>query len=196
VVGRGTAVILALAWGVLGCGSENKEPVEPPTGPFAVSDYFSPTDRQQDALDPTTFRIDQNKNCKERPAGARGACYRITQTSEFIGHAILFWRPTESPGEGLPLPQNLTRISFQVAFEPGSRLIFFYAGASYANESARDDFQLSIGLEPNAEWQRGEMLFTRGVPTSVIHAFGFDFITPGGGENIPATLYLDDLVYE
>jgi hypothetical protein len=60
-----------------GTGTEGVE-IGPLQGRFYVSDEFSPSGHMGDGQNPGFITADINENCKERPPGAGGACYRYT----------------------------------------------------------------------------------------------------------------------
>jgi hypothetical protein len=199
-------VALLVGLGVWGCGeSSEAQAPKPPAGPFAVSDYFTPSVEFADPADPKALTIEKGIGCKERPAGARGACYRVTYRS--APHGVALWQyPAGNAGEkpGLPFPPNLTRIRFQVAigstWESVGSLTFgigeFYQPFDLPYGDTLIDATLVEDLSET--WQYVEMpVPSDDYPASLVQALGFDFaVAETKPDGIANTFYLDDIVYE
>jgi hypothetical protein len=133
------ATLLAAA-----CAPKAAPQKPPPTGPFAVSEYFAPSGAMGDGATAGNLVIQTSSGCKDRPAGARGYCYSfqyvamnpyttpITKSSGDCRWAGLFFQyPDNNWGEqpGLPVPAGkLTKLTFQIAVGAGSELMTFQMG--------------------------------------------------------------------
>ncbi len=185
-------VCLALV-GAVGCGSSDAASAKaPPSGSFAVSDYFVPAAVLQGAPGHVITHI--NDGCMTRPAAALGDCYRFDFQEASLG--ALWQYPAGNFGDapGLALPSGLTKVSFWAAVTGGEvAMPSFEFGAGYPvpDVAYPDTFAVTNDVKLSAEWQYFEVALPQPAPTSLVMAFKFDsYVTSG------ERFYLDDLVYE
>lgn len=174
---------------------------EPPTGPFAVSDYFSPS---VDLGDADFVTMTAGSQCKTRPVGARGQCYRFDLDRGPQGWAGAFWLyPSANQGEqpGLSIPSaGVTRVTFKAALDVGESRASFFVGCVGG-----------LGVAPNGdatcrntdamlttEWQTFEIEldpFGLEPVARLVGGFGWalNFEEPSATSKV---LYVDDLVFE
>jgi hypothetical protein len=139
---RGIALCASLF--AVACAPKAAPQKAPPTGPFAISEYFAPSGAMGDGATQGNLVIETSSGCKDRPAGARGYCYRfqyvannpyttpITKSTGVCNWAGLFFQhPDNNWGElsGLPVPAGkLSKLTFQVAVGAGTELMTFQMG--------------------------------------------------------------------
>lgn len=190
----------------------------PLDGPFAVSDFFSPSGDMGDGAVAGPLTTDINENCKERPAGARGDCYRFTYVPSTQLWAGVYWQyPSNNWGTqaGWPLGQRVTdmgtlpvftSVKFQVASnvaadDLGNALqAQFIVGGINGGFQHSDAFKFSVfRTDVSTSWQQITIDIS-GIPfESVIGAFCW--VTSYPMNTDPATaaphvVYLDDIVWE
>jgi hypothetical protein len=76
-----TAILCALALSMVACGppdEASRAVAGPVVGPFVVSNFFVPSGLMGEGSIPDQLTVDINTNCRPRPAGAQGDCYRFT----------------------------------------------------------------------------------------------------------------------
>jgi hypothetical protein len=209
------APALALALGALACSSEEDEKPKTPQGPFAVSDYFSPTggamgDAENGLVTPNPVP------CKTRPPEAQGSCYVFEYTAGAELWAGLYWQyPTNNWGEspGLAVPGNkLSKVTFQAAVQEGTEEMIFVIGGIGVDRPAEAE------MFPNTDQMKGEETFTvttdwqafeialpkqavDGVTpiTELLGAFAWFAAYPTNTDYTtasPKTVFIDDLAYE
>ena len=217
--------VLALSVPVLftACGPKTGTPLEPPSGPFTVSDYFAASGDMADGdgksapgMITTSQFIGTACGDKTRPTGARGDCFKfdyVPGPNLFAG--VYFQYPANNWGgmAGLPVHSDkFTKVSFQFAVSANNQttLRFAAGGIGYPMHSQADldmgytfsDQFISQDLPSNSttDWQP----FTLNVPqgmsiTNIIGAFAWYASYPMGADFTtlpPTTVYIDDLVYE
>jgi len=213
--------LLALA--AIGCGPEAGKPKGPPEGPFAVSDYFAASGAMGDGSTPPRLTINEGKECKARPTGARGNCFAFfydpsipTSMEPAVPSVLwsgLYWQyPPNNWGEepGLKLPAGLTKVSFQAAVADGkNEMVQFAAGgigipadATLTDYPNDDVFRAPLGVNLNGEWAKLEIMLPQDPNQPInelIGAFTWSLNYPMDTDPTlvePKTLYIDDLFYE
>jgi hypothetical protein len=187
--------------------------------PFAVSQFFSPSGHMGDGAVPGPLTLDINENCKERPAGARGDCYRFTYVPSTQLWAGVYWQyPSNNWGtqHGWPLAQRadgmggtlpvFSSVKFKAASNvapdaTGSALsVQFIAGGINGGFTFSDEFKFSIfKTDISTEW-KDYSIDISGVPFSTVIG-AFCWVTNYPMNTDPSTapthvLYLDDIVWE
>jgi hypothetical protein len=212
------AIVPLLAVLLSACGPEAGKPKGPPEGPFAVSEYFAASGAMGDGATEGNLVTSENKNCKERPAGARGNCYAFDYTPNSILWAGVYWQyPANNWGAdpGLPLPEGLTKISFQAAVleapAGGERMKFAIGGIGVpplpvdATDFPNDDqFKYEEFKYITTDWQAFEFMLPPPIDpnlpiASLIGAFAWYANYPEGADFTtlaPKTIYIDDIYYE
>jgi hypothetical protein len=208
------AALLAIA--AMGCSPEAGKPKGPPEGPFAVSDYFAASGAMGDGAYPPRLTINENKECKERPAGARGNCFSFFYDPKLMTTdpsnspstlwSGLYWQyPVNNWGEkpGLKMPAGLTKVTFQAAVGEGeSEMVDFAAGGvGYVDPNAPppeeppagpdyphdDTFKAPLRVGLNGTWTKLEITLPAGAAIDeLIGAFTWSLNYPMGAD--PATL--------
>jgi hypothetical protein len=123
----------------------------PLTSTFAVSDYFTPSGFMGDGKYFGNLVGSTNQNCKQRPPGARGNCYRFTYYPNQVdtdAWAGVFWVfPANSWGStyGHAIDMTkFTRVSFYAAID---------APTPYTVDGAPQPFNgLVGGIDPGAQF--------------------------------------------
>jgi hypothetical protein len=192
------------------------------TGPldasFAVSTFFSPSGYMGDGAVPGPLTADINENCKERPPGARGDCYRFTYVPSTMLWAGVYWQyPSNNWGTqaGWPLAQRadeggtlpiFTTVKFQAASNleldaTGNALqVLFIVGGISGGFMYSDDFVFhTFKTDVSTTWHQYSIDIS-GNPFSTVIG-GFCWVTNYPMFTDPATapvhvLYLDDIVWE
>jgi hypothetical protein len=175
--------------------------------PFVVSDYFSPVTLVGDAATPGRLEVHVNDQCKPRPPGARGDCYRFDYRPGDIGWVGVYWtNPNDGPQLiGRPFsPGNIRAVSWSAATEQAPQTLMFYVGGLGGDKTTPpsphvDQIDTSALKTVTQDFQHFEMPFSPIDPsmpvTTLIGAFGWTL-----GLDNPAgsvyTVYIDDLVYE
>ncbi len=209
-------LVSVLGLGLLACSPEAGKPKGPPEGTFVVSEYFAPSGAMGDGETPENLVIAENDNCKARPEGARGSCYKFDYTAGPTLWAGVYWQhPANNWGQdpGLPVHgEKLTKVTFQAAVAEGMESIKFVLGGIgvprlpeeaevYPNNDQMMSMQL---LNVTTEYQKFEIAVpldptTEQPITTLLGAFawyanyapGTDYTTA-----TPKTIYIDDLAYE
>jgi hypothetical protein len=205
-----------------GCGPSSPLAHLGHTGPldtsFAVSEFFSPSGFMGDGAVPGPLTADISENCKERPPGARGDCYRFTYVPSSQLWAGVYWQyPSNNWGTqaGWPLAQHqvdgmtlpvFTKVKFQAAsnVEPdaaGNGLpVQFIVGGINGGFRYSDDFKFStFKTDVSTEWKQYEIDIS-GIPFKTVIG-GFCWVTNYPMNTDPSSapvhvLYLDDVVWE
>lgn len=177
---------------------------------FAVSDHFTPSSMLGDAS-VGHVATSVNKQCRERPPGAEGDCYRFDYkmgASLWAGVRWVF--PSDNVGTvpGLELERSaFRRVRFSAAVLEGSEPIIFSIGNVDGRNAVPpqphfDSFRAEGDFSVTSDWQS----FSLDIPTvtpaedpegGLIGAFGWSMHFDSTDE-LPAskTLLLDDIVYE
>lgn len=118
------AIACLLSCAACGPSSELAE-TGPLQGRFYLSDEFSPSGHMGDGENPGFITADINENCKARPAGAGGDCYRFHYQPDVREGAEkwagVYWvYPTNNWGkrQGRLLYPPYKRVRFKAAAEP------------------------------------------------------------------------------
>ena len=198
------------------------------TGPldtsFAVSTFFSPSGYMGDGAVPGPLTADINENCKERPPGARGDCYRFTYVPSTMLWSGVYWQyPSNNWGTqaGWPLAQRVddggtlpgggnlpifTTVKFQAASNLevdalGSALqVQFIVGGINGGFMYSDEFKFSkFTTDVSTKWNQYSIDIS-GIPFTTVIG-GFCWVTNYPMFTDPTTapvhvLYLDDIVWE
>jgi hypothetical protein len=219
----GCITFACLASGLLSaCGP--KSPIDslghtgPLTEPFPVSQFFSPSGHMGDGAVPGPLTLDINENCKERPPGARGDCYRFTYVPSVQLWAGVYWQyPSNNWGtqHGWPIGQRadeagILPVFTTVKFKAASNVEFdsvgsalsaqFIVGGINGGFAYSDDFKFSIfKSDISTDW-KDYSIDISGVPFSTVIG-AFCWVTNYPMNTDPATapvhiLYLDDIVWE
>ncbi len=190
----------------VGCAPEAGQGKGPPKGPFAVSDYFAASGAMGDGSTPPRLTINENKECKERPAGARGNCFAffydpsIPTTVEPAVPAVLwsglYWQyPANNWGAdpGLKMPEGLSKVTFKAAVGAGQTdMVDFAAGGmgvavdpaappdpAVVDYPHDDVFRSPMRVGLNDQWTELELLLPTGVPiTELVGAFTWSLNYP------------------
>lgn len=96
---------------------ENPGPIE---GSFSVSDYFSASGYMGDGMTPDMLTAEVNENCKARPHGAEGNCYRFElKFGEEKWGGVYFQYPANNWGSepGRSIDTAFERARFTMAAE-------------------------------------------------------------------------------
>lgn len=145
---------LALALPLVACGPSDESDranTGPIVGPFVVSQYFTPSGLMGDGAVPGRLTVDINKNCKARPPGAQGDCYRFVYQPGDVKWAGAYWVTpannwgtspgrdivgpidTGTPDPGKPGSPNLrryqwARVKYAAEPLPGELTLHFWTG--------------------------------------------------------------------
>ena len=193
--GAGAVGMAALA---LACGSgasdeQSKEPKALPTGPFAVTDYYSPRPLIT-ASEADKVRITSGASCKERPQDAQGACFRFeAQGPTTYGFVFEYPGFEFGKGPGLTLPSSITKLRFSAATDadtPPTRINLKIGWSAVSAETPYGEVGLSQAkiFSLSAAWQTFEIPLEES-GSMVGNALGMEALGP-------ATFYLDDLYFE
>jgi hypothetical protein len=207
-----------LLWALLatGCGPSDELGRLPSTGPvegsFYVSSYFSPSGHMGDGAVAGHVFVDINEQCKERPEGANGDCYRFTYDPGQELWAGVYWAyPANNWGTrpGKTVIGPYTRVRFYAAVDPSSIIpgdtgvgVDFFAGGIRSMESGlpfEDNFSrtgkfVSVGTD----FQQFTLEFLD-QPSKVIGAFGWALNYPTMTDPAmwpTSILYIDDVIWE
>jgi hypothetical protein len=224
--GRRLLISVLAGWYLLACGACGpKSPLDqlsragPLSASFAVSEFFSPSGDMGDGAVPGPLTTDINENCKERPVGARGDCYRFTYVPSTQLWAGVYWQyPSNNWGtqHGWPIEQRtdqagvtlpiFTTVRFKAASNVeldalGSAMpVQFIVGGINGGFQYSDAFKFNLfKTDVSTEW-KDYAIDISGIPlSSVIGAFCW--VTNYPPNTDPATvpphvLYLDDVVWE
>jgi hypothetical protein len=191
-----------------GCGPRSEvdriEEAGPITGPFAVSQYFSPSGHMGDGATVGHIVADIDEGCKERPSGARGDCYRFTYTPGSLLWAGVYWAyPANNWGSrpGRTMAAKFTRVRLEAAASPGDFSIQLIAGGIQDRTLPYSD-QFRVGSLPqvvSTDWKQFEIDLSDQTFDTVIGAFAWVTAYPPDTDPsavAPRVLYLDDLVWE
>ncbi len=216
------ATVCFAASALAACGPKSQVALLGHTGPlaepFAVSEFFSPSGHMGDGAVPGPLTLDIDENCKDRPPGARGDCYRFTYVPSTQLWAGVYWQyPSNNWGteHGWPVAQRadeagvlpvFTTVKFMAASNvpadaSGNALsVQFIVGGINGGFAFSDDFKFStFKTDISTEW-KAYSIDISGVPfSSVIGAFCWVTSYPSGSDPqaLPAhVLYLDDIVWE
>lgn len=175
----------------------------PASDAFVVSDHFTPSALLRDASEPGSVVVRVNEQCKERPPGARGACYRFDYAQRGSWYqAQLFWSyPAGNFGESPGLAVDdwpFTRIVFSAAVLEGTERVTFFIGAQNPVLQYADAFTETKSTRLTSDWQRISIDIPRypGEVTNLIAALGWLMDFGVGPEARAKTLFVDDIVYE
>ena len=190
----------------------------PLDGPFAVSEFFSPSGHMGDGAVPGPLTVDIDENCKERPPGARGDCYRFTYVPSTQLWAGVYWQyPSNNwgPQPGWPLAQRaddggtlpvFTTVTFQAASNVeldalGNALqVRFIVGGIKGGFQYSDDFQFSLFKTDVSTTWKAYSIDISGIPFESVIG-GFCWVTNYPMNTDPKAapthvLYLDDIVWQ
>jgi hypothetical protein len=128
----------------LACAPKAAPPKAAPEEPFAISDYYAPSGAMGDGATPGNLIIETGVGCKDRPANARGSCYRFqyvanssyttpinksTGVCNWAGLAFQYPDNNWGTSPGLLVPvSKLTKLTFKVAVAAGTELVNFQMG--------------------------------------------------------------------
>ncbi len=207
----GAGGLAGAAAGASGAVAEPDPSLPPPTGPFAVSDYFEPVGLG-DGADPNNLEIDVNRSCKARPPGAVGDCYRF-----IAGYAAELWTGAwwllpSARHEALPIAGSaLRRVTFWAAVEHAPQKYSFTIGGfdgalSDPPTLGRDLLNTRTETTLTREWQQigidlpsPEQQLHQGPITTLASALTWSTnaqLSPTDLGDSPQTLYIDGIVYE
>lgn len=196
--GRRAVGLMSLACLVFACGGTDDEnadqantPKAPPTGPFALSDYYFPrpflteTGAEQ-------VRITSGQTCKARPENARGRCFRVEAAAE-TSYGFVFEYPgfDFGNGPGLTLPASVTKLHFMAAGEArqvGNRISLVVGWSAGDVPYLEEQISQTGSFALTADWQAFEIPLTKS-GAMVGNALGSQALGP-------AMFYLDDLYFE
>jgi hypothetical protein len=148
------AAALLLALPLVACGptdEEDRAKAGPIVGPFVVSQYFTPSGFMGDGAVPGRLTVDVNRNCKARPPGAQGDCYRFIYKPDTVKWAGAYWvfpanswgtvpgrdiigpvdlqvTDPERPGTPNLRGYNYMRVKYAVEPLPGEQKLHFWVG--------------------------------------------------------------------
>lgn len=192
---------------LVGCGPSSEldrlGETGPLTGPFYVSEHFSPSGHMGDGETAGHIFVDIGENCLARPAGAGGDCYRFVYEPGAKRWAGVYWAyPANNWGSrpGRNVASEYSRIRFYAAADR-ERNVEFKAGIK--NEIGlpfKDNFQPpSIFPKLTTEYQQFSVDLSLENIDSIIGAFAWVFIADMNADPAtlePVTIYLDDIVWE
>jgi hypothetical protein len=220
---HGRIMFACLVSGLLAaCGPRNQVDYlvhkGPLSEPFAVSQFFSPSGHMGDGSVAGPLTLDIDENCKDRPPGARGDCYRFTYVPSTQLWAGVYWQyPANNWGteRGWPVAQRadeagilpvFSTVKFKAAsnVEPdalGNAMpVQFIVGGINGGFAYSDEFKFSLfKTDVSTEWKDYSIDISNVPFTTVIGAFCW--VTNYPMNTDPATapahvLYLDDIVWE
>jgi hypothetical protein len=190
--GYGAVILIALGVAACGGGGDGQPASKPPpTGPFAVSDYYVP--RALQTQDDASKNVQISNDCIPRLANARGRCHRFIAASPG-SYGFLFEYPGYDFGAkpGLALPATVTKLHGVCASSsdsaPGASLQVGWAPNSPETPYGDQGASSGIGLVCRPEWQPFEI--------PLLRIGGMVGIALGSEGEGPNTFYLDDLWFE
>lgn len=187
------------------CGPEPNqvEPEGSETGPFAVSRYFVPSGAMGDGAQ-GLVSTEEDTDCKERPEGAEGKCYKFTWTIGDSRWAGVYWQhPTNNwgsePGKAIDSAQY-HQVTFSAASDTdGQAVEFIVGGIQDVTLPYADTFRASLDTVLTPDWQTFSIDLTGQTYTEVLGGFAWSASVPASTDPTtapPVVLYVDDVVWQ
>jgi hypothetical protein len=147
---------------------------------------------------------DVGEQCKERPLGAEGDCYRFTYMPGSLLWAGVYWAyPSNNWGSrpGRSMDAKWSRVRLFAAGSPSGFSVQFIAGGIQDRTLPYSD-QFRVGSLPETvttDWKQFSLDLADQTFDAVIGAFAWVTAYPEGTDPAsaaPRVLYLDDIVWE
>ena len=192
---------------LVGCEAlELRPPVSRPgplDGPFAVSNFFTPSGHMGDGERAGHIRMDvQNDACLARPEDAAGDCYRFVYRPGAKDWAGVYWvYPANNWGSRAGRQvrgERFRQVRLQAASDtPDLPVNFVVGGIADPTLPNRDRVSAATSVRLGTDWQIIRLDISGQEFDSVVGALAWSLAYPQGWDRSePVVLYLDDIVWD